>query len=168
MRCMSPPPSTHTPHHQFQVHVPGWTETSNSPTPTAACRGDWPSLGQILVLLAWPSIPVRQPCAWVMFWDRRVDICVLLAPMQGQLSSWEGGWETNSNNLAPGSADKSPASVVFHSSDGPWWKWNEKRDVWETGQALGCGRGPTGQSPPNKLAYPKRPIETFKLSFQTL
>lgn len=37
----------------------------------------------------WPLIPVRQPCAWVMFWDSHIDIRLRLGP-PGQWSSWEG------------------------------------------------------------------------------
>lgn len=57
-----------------------------------------------------------------MLWDRHVDIRLCLGPMQGQLSSREGGGEkerATATKVAPGLADKIPCSVVFHSLDGP-------------------------------------------------
>lgn len=43
------------------------------------------------ILLTWPLIPVSQPCAWVMFWDRHADIRLCLGP--GSAEFMRGGWE---------------------------------------------------------------------------
>lgn len=57
-----------------------------APVRLRACD-DW---ANFRVIFYWPLIPVRQPCAWIMFWDRHVDIRLHVGPRSEEFM--RGGW----------------------------------------------------------------------------
>lgn len=110
------------------------------PPPTAMCPEDWARFGLIFYWRDLWSLSGNHVPGSCCGTGTLISVCVQ-APCR---VSWvhgrrRGEGESNSDQLVPGLADKIPGRVVFHSSDGPCWKWNEKFDVWETDQAQCCG-----------------------------
>lgn len=109
-------------------------------------------------LLTWPLIPVRQPCAWVMLWDRHVDIRLRSGPMQGQLSSREEAGRRREQQRPTCSRIgwQNPRQGCF--SFFRWALLKMKWEVWCMGNRPGAVLwvGPTGRGPPNELAHLKR------------
>lgn len=106
------------------------------------------------VLLTWPLIPVRQPCAWVMLWNRHAHICLCHGPQHQVSRVHQEGRRDHRHNGVPRLADKKiPAPVVFHSSDGSCWRWQSLMYVKQTRRNC-CGWSQDAEGPAHQTGPP--------------
>lgn len=107
------------------------------------------------VLLTWPLIPVRQPCAWVMLWNRRVHICLCHGPQHRVSRVHREGRRDHRHNGVPRLADKKNPSpccfsflrwVLLKMTWKVWCMWNRP------GTTVVGGADMLG-APPSKLAH---------------